>query len=147
MASTSPLAEPNSWPDTDLPSGLEMAPHGYILTAFLVVLVYVALKLSKKNDIPFVNPPRWFRPRPLAQIDFFKTGMQVLSRARSTVAYKPFKVLSEVGPVTVLPPRFAHSIRNESDLSFADDFKAVGSPDFHPAAFASPGVTCSHEVD
>lgn len=147
MASTSPLAKPNSWPDTDLPSRLEIAPHGYILTALLVVLAYLALKLNNKNDVPFVNPPRWYRPRPLAQIDFFKTGMQVLSRARSTVADKPFKVLSEVGPVTVLPPRFAHSIRNESNLSFAEVVKAVGSPDFHPSASAFPGVTCSHEMD
>lgn len=132
MASTSPVAQPNSWPDTALPSGLEMAPHGYVLTAVLVVLAYVALKLGSKSEVPFVNPPRWFRPQPLARLDFFKTGMQVLSRAKSTVADKPFKVLSEVGPVTVLPTRFAHSIRNEKDLSFGDVIKAVGSPSFHP---------------
>ncbi|KAH8745355.1 cytochrome P450 monooxygenase-like protein [Diaporthe sp. PMI_573] len=138
MASTSPVAQPNSWPDTALPLGLEMPPHGYILTAFLVFLVCVALKLSNKDDIPFVNPPRWFRPQPLARMDFFKTGMQVLSKARSTVADKPFKVLSEVGYVTVLPPRFAHSIRNEKDLSFADVVKTdfhYSLPGFEPFGF------------
>jgi hypothetical protein len=112
-----------------------MAPHGYILTAFLVVLACVALKLSNKNDIPFVNPPGWFRPIPLARMDFFKTGMQVLSKAKSTVADKPFKLLSEAGYVTVLPPRFAHSIRNEKDLSFADVVKIVGNPNSLPATF------------
>lgn len=115
-----------------------MAPHGYVLTALLVVLACVALKLSNKDDIPLVNPPRWFRPEALARMDFFKTGMQVLSKARSTVADKPFKVLSEGGYVTVLPPRFAHTIRNEKDLSFADaikiDFNAH-VPGFEPFAF------------
>ncbi|KAI8247611.1 Cytochrome P450 monooygenase 2 [Colletotrichum sp. SAR 10_98] len=129
MASSSPVAHPSSWTDTALPLGLELRPHGYIITAFLVVLVTsVAFKLAKRdNSIPFVDPPTWLRPRPLARMDFLKTGMNVLDKAKSAVVDKPFKVLSENGDLTVLPPRFAHSIRNEDDLNFGAFIKA----DFH----------------
>ncbi|KAK7735828.1 hypothetical protein SLS63_003789 [Diaporthe eres] len=102
-----------------------MRPHGYILTAFLVVLVSVALKLTKKDDIPFINPPTWFHPRPLARMDFLKTGMQVFDKARSSVADKPYRVLSDDGDLTVLPSRFAHCIRNENDLDFGEFIKAI----------------------
>ncbi|KAF0317432.1 cytochrome p450 monooxygenase [Colletotrichum asianum] len=129
MASSSPVAHPSSWADTALPLGLELRPHGYIITASLVVLVTsVAFKLAKRdNSIPFVDPPTWLRPRPLARMDFLKTGMSVLDKAKSAVADKPFRVLSENGDLTVLPPRFAHSIRNEDDLNFGAFIKA----DFH----------------
>ncbi|KAI8267504.1 Cytochrome P450 monooygenase 2 [Colletotrichum sp. SAR11_239] len=129
MASSSPVAHPSSWTDTALPLGLELRPHGYIITAFLVVLVTsVAFKLAKRdNSITFVDPPTWLRPRPLARMDFLKTGMNVLDKAKSAVVDKPFKVLSENGDLTVLPPRFAHSIRNEDDLNFGAFIKA----DFH----------------
>ncbi|KAI8171865.1 Cytochrome P450 monooygenase 2 [Colletotrichum sp. SAR 10_75] len=129
MASSSPIAHPSSWTDTTLPLGLELRPHGYIITAFLVVLVTsVAFKLAKRDSsIPFVDPPTWLRPRPLARMDFLKTGMSVLDKAKTAVADKPFKVLSENGDLTVLPPRFAHSIRNEDDLNFGAFIKA----DFH----------------
>ncbi|KAF4926177.1 Cytochrome P450 monooygenase 1 [Colletotrichum viniferum] len=129
MASSSPVAHPSSWADTALPLGLELQPHGYIITAFLVVLVTsVACKLAKRdNSIPFVDPPTWLRPRPLARMDFLKTGVSVLDKAKSAVADKPFRVLSENGDLTVLPPRFAHSIRNEDDLNFGAFIKA----DFH----------------
>ncbi|EQB49230.1 hypothetical protein CGLO_11455 [Colletotrichum gloeosporioides Cg-14] len=60
-------------------------------------------------------------------MDFLKTGMSVLDKAKSSVADKPFRVLSENGDLTVLPPRFAHSIRNENDLNFGAFIKA----DFH----------------
>lgn len=129
MASASPVAHPYSWSDTALPFELGMRPHGYILTAFLVVLVSVALKLTKKDDIPFINPPTWSRPRPLARMDFLKTGMQVFDKARSSVADKPYRVLSEDGDLTVLPSRFAHIIRNENDLSFGEFIKAVRTRD------------------
>ncbi|KAJ0384391.1 hypothetical protein COL922a_008446 [Colletotrichum nupharicola] len=129
MASSSPVAHPYSWTDTALPLGLELRPHRYIITAFLVVLVTsVAFTLAKRdNSIPFVDPPTWLRPRPLARMDFLKTGMSVLDKAKSAVADKPCRVLSENGDLTVLPPRFAHSIRNEDDLNFGAFIKA----DFH----------------
>ncbi|KAK7718583.1 hypothetical protein SLS64_002540 [Diaporthe eres] len=115
-----------------------MRPHGYILTAFLVVLVSVALKLTKKDDIPFINPPTWFHPRPLARMDFLKTGMQVFDKARSSVADKPYRVLSDDGDLTVLPSRFAHCIRNENDLDFGEFIKAgfhYPLPGFEPFGF------------
>lgn len=129
MASTSPVALPFSWSDTALPFSLGMRPYGYIFTAFLVVLVSVALKLTKKDDIPFINPPTWFHPRPLARMDFLKTGMQVFDKARSSVADKPYRVLSDDGDLTVLPSRFAHSIRNENDLNFGEFIKAARTRD------------------
>jgi hypothetical protein len=147
MASTSPVAHRNSWPDTALPSGLETPPLGYILTAVLVVVACVALRLTKKDDIPFINPPKWFRLRSLARMDFLETGMQVFDKAKSTVPDKPFKVLYESGDVTVLPPRFAHSIRNEKDLSFAEAVKKVCVPDSRPPILSSQCRSWPSQVD
>lgn len=73
-------------------------------------------------------------------MDFLKTGMSVFDKAkRSSVADKPFKVLSENGDLTVLPQRFAQSIRNENDLSFGAFIKAVRSfqVDMYPILAAS----------
>lgn len=142
MASSSPVTHPYSRTNTALPLGLELRPYSYIITAFLVVLV--AFRLAKRdNSIPFVDPPTWLRPRPLARMDFLKTGMSVFDKAkRSSVADKPFKVLSENGDLTVLPQRFAQSIRNENNLSFGAFIKAVRSfqVDMYPilAAFKLP---------
>ncbi|KAF9880859.1 cytochrome p450 monooxygenase [Colletotrichum karsti] len=60
-------------------------------------------------------------------MDFLRTGMKVIDKARSRNSETPFRVLSENGDLTVLPPRFAHSIRNEDNLSFGEFIKA----DFH----------------
>ncbi|KAI3558777.1 ent-kaurene oxidase [Colletotrichum abscissum] len=119
MASSSPIASAFSWLGKENSPSPPIQPYGYIATAFLVVVFSIFLKVSKHDDVPLLQPPpKWFRPTFLAQIEFFKTGKELIARGRATLRDKPYKVLAESGEIIVLPTRFANVIRNEEGLSF-----------------------------
>lgn len=63
-----------------------------------------------------INSPRWFQPLVWVQIDFVKNGMDILASGRKTFLDKPYKMITHMGEVIVLPPKFAAIIRNEVDL-------------------------------
>ncbi|KAK1624614.1 cytochrome P450 [Colletotrichum phormii] len=128
MASSSPIASAFSWPGKENNPNSTIQPYGYIATAVLVIIFSLLLKVSKHDDLPLFQPtPKWFRPTFLAQMDFFKTGKDLIAKGRATLPDKPYKVLSESGEILVLPPRFANVIRNEEGL----DFGAVIRRDLH----------------
>ncbi|UQC91170.1 ent-kaurene oxidase [Colletotrichum lupini] len=128
MASSSPIASAFSWLGKENSPSPTIQPYGYIATAFLVVVFSIFLKVFKHDDLPLLQPPpKWFRPTFLAQIEFFKTGKELIARGRATLRDKPYKVLAESGEIIVLPTRFANVIRNEEGLSFGAVIMRVSS--------------------
>ncbi|KXH57510.1 ent-kaurene oxidase [Colletotrichum salicis] len=128
MASSSPVASAFSWLGNENNTNSTIQPYGYIATAVLVIIFSLLLKVSKHDDLPLFQPtPKWFRPTFLAQMEFFKTGKDLIAKGRATLPDKPYKVLSESGEILVLPPRFANVIYNEEGL----DFGAVIMRDLH----------------
>lgn len=98
-----------------------------VITASLVILVLVSLAaLHNKSKYPLVNAPGWFQLRLFKQVDFINNGMEIFERSREKYPGKPFRMLTEVGEVVVLPPSWAQDIRNSADLSFGKALAQVG---------------------
>ncbi|WQF87931.1 Putative cytochrome P450 [Colletotrichum destructivum] len=71
---------------------------------------------TKTNDLPMINAPRFWEPRLLVQLSF-------LFKARKLVAeglklQRAFRILTDIGVITVLPSEFADEIRSDSRLSY-----------------------------
>lgn len=111
-----------------------------IITAALglFVLIFMAGGLFRTSKYPHTNPPGWFQVRLFKQMDFIMNGKAIFLRAKKKFGGKPFRMLTEVGTVIVLPPSAAQEIRNEKSLSFGkaimQDFHAH-VPGFEPFGF------------
>lgn len=46
------------------------------------------------------------------------TASALLSRARALYPGKPYRIMTNLGPMVVLPPQFAEEIRNSPELDF-----------------------------
>ncbi|KAF2010704.1 cytochrome P450 [Aaosphaeria arxii CBS 175.79] len=111
-----------------------------IVTSFLILFISsVPLKFFKeKSQYPLANPPGWFQTRLSKQIEFLRAGLEIAEKARKKYGDKPYRLIAEQGEVLVLPPAYAHKIRNEESLSFSKAIRQLRSPkDFngHLAGF------------
>ncbi|KAH0437105.1 cytochrome p450 [Colletotrichum camelliae] len=92
------------------------------------------------------TPPEWISPylavvvlalvtfwilttflRVRSRLDFMKNGMKTLKREIERYPTQPFRMSTDLGEVTVLPPDYAVYLRNLTDL----DFREVISKEFH----------------
>lgn len=123
-----PLPSKGAWLDRiPIPAANSHGKLPILITASLFILVLVSLTfLQNKSKYPLVNGPSWFQLRLFKQLDFIQNGMEIFERSRKRFAGKPFRMLTEVGEVIVLPPSYAHDIRNEPGLSFGKAIAQVG---------------------
>ncbi|KAI9150844.1 cytochrome p450 monooxygenase [Paramyrothecium foliicola] len=117
-----------------------------ITVGLLLASVFFWLEQSKT---PVANAPAWWQPSLKKQIEWLKEGLHIMTEARNTSDGKPFKVLTEFGPITVLPPRFADAIRNMPALGFrevisADQFPNL--PGFETFKFAQDKANIATNV-
>ncbi|KAL2815752.1 cytochrome P450 [Aspergillus granulosus] len=88
-----------------------------------------------KNRFPIANPPGSFQSGHSKRMEFMRNGMCILSKSRELFKGKPFRLLTELDEIIVLPQQYANLIRNETSLSFsaaiARDFNAH-LPGFEP---------------
>lgn len=96
--------------------GNTQIPNWFSSLIVCVFSVYAFQVVSNWKSLPVINSPRWFQPLVWVQIDFVKNGMNILASGRETFVDKPYKMITHMGDVIVLPPRFASIIRNETDL-------------------------------
>ncbi|ORX99697.1 cytochrome P450 monooxygenase-like protein [Clohesyomyces aquaticus] len=100
---------------------------------FIIACIIAAIALGsfltpfKRSQYPLANPPRRWKPHVFARLDFLKHGAEILSQASKKFAGQPFRLITELGETIVLPPSYAHEIRNEEGLSFG----MAASKDFH----------------
>ncbi|KAF5846076.1 hypothetical protein GGP41_008564 [Bipolaris sorokiniana] len=91
-----------------------------VITSILFAAVIAILVLSRKNSkLPHANPPAWYAPTTINQLDAVKNGMNIVDDARKRFPDKPYRMINNNGEMIVLPARFANTIRNEAGLSFA----------------------------
>ncbi|KAF7590698.1 hypothetical protein BBP40_002534 [Aspergillus hancockii] len=114
----------------------ELAPHGldnvfmkylppetlnpFLIGLFTVVVacLWIGLSARPQSNIPLANPSTISHLKFSKQLELLRSGMQILSQCRDRYNGKPFRLLTELGDVVVLPPRFAHLRRNEASLDF-----------------------------
>ena len=113
---------PAHWPDRPFP----------ILLSCLILFLALALSSlllfpDRERNIPLINKPAWWQLSIIKKLEFLKTGVDVLDKSRAKSQGKPFRILTELGEMIVLPNRYANEIRNNLDLDFRKAIMNVGS--------------------
>lgn len=125
MASVTP--SPPAWLVEAIDQSTPVQPYLIAVTVLSIVLISAVVGVfGTKNTIPLANPPAWSQLRFQKQLGFLREGMDIINSSRRQYFGKPFRILNELGESIVLPPDFAHSIRNDSSLNFRKAVNKVG---------------------
>ncbi|CAN9356631.1 unnamed protein product [Alternaria alternata] len=93
----------------------------------VVALISLVIIASNKSKIPLANPPDRFKTAFSRQLEFITHGLDVVENARKRYGKQPYRLITNVGEMLVLPPSYAQIIRNEKSLHFGTTF----AQDFH----------------
>ena len=104
----------------------DLAMHWFVFLFMTTSVLLVHAYYTHKSPYPLANPPRFFQFRAIKQLEYITDSVNIISEARARCGKKPFRLLTELGQLIVLPNAYAHIIRNEPLLSFASAVKKVG---------------------
>ncbi|TRX94213.1 hypothetical protein FHL15_004981 [Xylaria flabelliformis] len=103
--------------------------QGLLLVVALVTvsLVRTAWTNHTRKRPPVVNPAKPFDfTGGSTKVDFLQRSYEIINDTSKPTSDRPYTVNSDLGPIIVLPPRFADEIKNNPNLSFTksveDDF-------------------------
>ena len=96
---------------------------GTTLVALLATCLFFmsrkATSSSSSTNMPLMNPPRFYDLGGIrAKLSFVFGARQLLALGARTG--RPFRLLTDLGEMIVLPARYAHEIRNDPRLSFSE---------------------------
>ncbi|KAK1623166.1 hypothetical protein BDP81DRAFT_140053 [Colletotrichum phormii] len=95
-----------------------------ILFGYFILRSYIRTK--SKEKIPLINPPKWFEPTTTrVKLAFALNARKWVTKGVKTS--RPFRLLTDIGELTVLPSEFARELRADPRL----DFAAVINRTFH----------------
>ncbi|KAK2016900.1 cytochrome P450 [Colletotrichum eremochloae] len=95
-----------------------------MLLSYIISPIFTSAR--HKPTIPLVNPPKPFEPTSLrVKLAFALNARKWLSKGVQTG--KPFRLLTDIGELTVLPSKYVRELRANPSLSFA----AVINQTFH----------------
>ena len=121
-----------TWVKDDLPSvSLTSTPAAWLGIALVTLFAASAFFMSKKtttssNNIPLINPPRFYDLGAIrAKLAFVFGARRLLALGVRTG--RPFRLLTDLGEMIVLPARYAHEIRSDPRLSFSEVIEQVCS--------------------
>ncbi|EUC32268.1 hypothetical protein COCCADRAFT_37788 [Bipolaris zeicola 26-R-13] len=107
-------------PTVVFPTSLPPLVLNPVAASILLAAVIAVLILSRKNSkFPHANPPAWYAPTTINQLDAVTNGINIVDDARKRFSDKPYRYINNNGEIIVLPARFVNAIRNEEGLSFA----------------------------
>ena len=124
---------PETWLKEDLPS----TPAAWLGTALVALFATSILLISKSNrnssrnnsrsssDFPLINPKKFYDMGGIrAKLAFVFGARRLLALGVRTG--RPFRLLTDLGEMVVLPARYAHEIRSDPRLSFSEVIVQVG---------------------
>ncbi|KAK2036118.1 cytochrome P450 [Colletotrichum somersetense] len=82
----------------------------YLSAALLALFVWVSLEKPKTADFPLLNKNREA---------FDVAGIDLVRNWLAKNGDQPVNVTSDAGPFTILPPKYAHELRDRPELDFA----------------------------
>ncbi|KAF2129175.1 GA14-synthase [Dothidotthia symphoricarpi CBS 119687] len=89
-----------------------------ILATCLIIIVYLVLYIEPPN-LDLVNGKGAFELTDVrVKKDFVRNAYKIITDRLNSVPGKPFRVIADIGEVTILPPEYAHEIRNDVNFSF-----------------------------
>ena len=99
-------------------------PTAWLGTTLVALLATCVFFMSRKassssGTMPLMNPPRFYDLGGIrAKLSFVFGARQLLALGARTG--RPFRLLTDLGEMIVLPARYAHEIRNDPRLSFSE---------------------------
>lgn len=91
-----------------------------------VTLVHRAWKKYTRKQPPLVNPPKLFDfTGGSTKVDFLQRSYEIIHDDTSENSNRPYTLYSDVGPIVVLPPKFADEIKNNPSLNFMKNIEDV----------------------
>ncbi|KAL8330068.1 hypothetical protein RB597_005396 [Gaeumannomyces tritici] len=90
------------------------------LAALVLVPVIASHLFGTKTDgkVPIINAPGPFELTIQKKFEYVTKGVEYLREGRRRHPGKPFKLLTNIGPVTIFPPDRAEEIKNQKSLDF-----------------------------
>lgn len=89
------------------------------LIAFICILALVQEKDFPHTDYPLQNPRKfWDVTAWKSKWDFIFGVRKILEKRIAEAPDQPYRILTDFGDMTILPPDYANEIRNSDDLSF-----------------------------
>lgn len=123
-----------TWPQGQLPGlsalallDLDRSTIAITLAAIVILpllVSYIASSL-RGEKVPVVNPPGRFQTALQKSIEFGTAGFKIFQQAQEQFPNQPFKLLSNAGYTTVLPPDRALEVKQHPNLSFRKAFSTV----------------------
>jgi hypothetical protein len=111
------MSQPNSWlSPSSVQLGPVQVPLWISISVLCALILYISVSLNNKVAVPLINGSKWLQPQVVEQINFVTNGLKTLAEGRHHFGEKPYRMITHMGEVTVLPPSFATIIRNEWDL-------------------------------
>lgn len=97
--------------------------HVTLVIAGLIALICALIFLQEEDfphpDYPLQNPRKfWDITAWKSKWDFIFGVRQILEKRIAEAPNEPFRILTDFGDMTILPPDYANEIRNRDDLSF-----------------------------
>ncbi|GIJ83279.1 hypothetical protein Asppvi_002098 [Aspergillus pseudoviridinutans] len=91
----------------------------YLIIVFPLLLLVYALQ-RPKSRLPLANPRRFFElSDSRVKREFISGAPDIIEKGFSLTGNKPFRIIADIGEVTILPPSLANEVRNNKNLSFA----------------------------
>lgn len=116
--------------DVQVPTAKTGAFPGLIVWSMILLILFPLARLvmewAPSSRIPIVNKKLFgdlFGTD--SRSDFAVHGRQIFDQAVQKFPQRPFRVHSELGLMTVLPPSMADEVRNDPRLSFAKHTEKV----------------------
>ena len=101
-----------------------LAPAAWLGTALVVLVAASVFFMSKRttsssSDLPLINSKKFY------DLGGIRAKLAFVFGARSLLALgartgRPFRMLTDLGEIIVLPARYGHEIRSDSRLSFSE---------------------------
>lgn len=136
----SPLASPLGAPVAlfrALPSPAAM-PLSYAATALLLLVGLYSAALggtrgrgaaSSNKWLPLASPARRVDVGGVRKlVDYFRDGFDLMQGAKDRFGDRPFRMYTESGETTILPPRFANEVKSNPKVSFEGPLDRVSKP-------------------
>lgn len=135
----SPLASPLG--DTaalfrTLPSPAAM-PLSYAATALLLLVGLYSAALGSGGRgpapsnkwLPLVSPARRIDLGGVRKlIDYYRNGFDLLHEATGRFEDKPFRMYTDAGETTILPPKYVNEVKSDPRVSFEGPLERVSVP-------------------
>jgi hypothetical protein len=90
----------------------------WLFLSLVPFALFYALRSSNGSKLPIINDKRLFEfSDKRTKQNFVLNGRRLLREGLKTFGGKPFKILTDFGYATILPPEYANEVRSIDSLS------------------------------